>query len=71
MDTWKYLKRIKIDVMVLYGSLGSTFSAQARKALFKLGVNWKSNHYKKASHFLPMEYSDSLVQDLETYLKEN
>ena len=71
MDTWKYLKRIKIDVMVLYGSLGSTFSVQARKALFKLGVNWKSNYYKKASHFLPMEYSDSLVQDLETYLKEN
>ena len=37
MDTWKYLRKVKNHVMVVYGSVGSTFSAQARKNLFMLG----------------------------------
>lgn len=69
MDTWRYLKKIKIDVMVVYGKFGSTFSAQARRVLFRLGNNWNPKYYEKASHFLPMEFSDSLVEDLQSYLK--
>ena len=69
MDTWRYLKQIKIDVMVVYGKFGSTFSAQARRVLFRLGHNWHSKYYEKASHFLPMEFSDSIVEDLQSYLK--
>jgi pimeloyl-ACP methyl ester carboxylesterase len=69
MDTWRYLKQIKIDVMVVYGKFGSTFSAQARRVLFRLGNNWNPKYYEKASHFLPMEFSDSLVEDLQSYLK--
>ena len=71
MDTWKYLKKIKIDVKVVYGSIGSTFSSQARTALFKIGTNWISNYYKDASHFLPMEYTDSIVKDLKSYLENS
>jgi|TARA_B100001094_G_scaffold57127_1_gene52625 pimeloyl-ACP methyl ester carboxylesterase len=69
MDTWRYLKKVKIDVMVVYGKFGSTFSAQARRVLFQLGHNWHSKYYEKASHFLPMEFSDSIVEDLQSYLK--
>ena len=68
MDTWGYLRKVKNNVMVVYGSLGSTFSIQARKNLFKLGPNWNSKYYKEASHFLPMEYPDSVIKDLKDYL---
>ena len=68
MDTWRYLKQIKMKVKVVYGSIGSTFSLQARNSLFKLGSHWDSNYYKDASHFLPMEYPDSVIKDLELYL---
>ena len=68
MDTWKYLRNVKNHVMVVYGSVGSTFSAQARKNLFMLGSNWDSEYYKEASHFLPMEYPDSVIKDLKDYL---
>ena len=71
MDSWRYLKKIKMNVKVVYGNIGSTFSSQARRALFKIGPNWKSNHYKEASHFLPMEYTDSIIKDLESYLENN
>ena len=69
MDTWKYLRKVKNHVMVVYGSAGSTFSAQARKNLFMLGSNWDSEYYKEASHFLPMEYPDSVIKDLKDYLE--
>ena len=69
MDTWKYLRKVKNHVMVVYGSAGSTFSAQARKNLFMLGSNWDSEYYKEASHFLPMEYPDSVIKDLKDYLR--
>ena len=69
MDTWKYLRNVKNHVMVVYGSVGSTFSAQARKNLFMLGSNWDSEYYKEASHFLPMEYPDSVIKDLKDYLE--
>jgi pimeloyl-ACP methyl ester carboxylesterase len=69
MDTWKYLRKVKNHVMVVYGSAGSTFSAQARKNLFMLGTNWDSEYYKEASHFLPMEYPDSVIKDLKDYLE--
>ena len=68
MDTWRYLKKIKMGVKVVYGSIGSTFSQQARNSLFRLGSNWDSSYYKEASHFLPMEYPDSVIKDLESYL---
>ena len=68
MDTWRYLKKIKMGVKVVYGSIGSTFSLQARNSLFMLGSNWDSSYYKEASHFLPMEYPDSVIKDLESYL---
>ena len=71
MDSWRYLKKIKMNVKVVYGSIGSTFSSQARRALFKIGPNWNSNYYKEASHFLPMEYTDSIIKDLESYLENS
>jgi len=33
-----------------------------------LGSNWDSSYYKEASHFLPMEYPDSVIKNLESYL---
>ena len=70
MDSWRYLKKIKIKVKVLYGSVGSTFSSQAREVLFNLGKNWDPIYYNEASHFLPMEFPDSVTKELEAYLKE-
>ena len=68
MDTWKYLKKIKMNVRVVYGSKGSTFSQQARESLFSLGENWRGKYYDAATHFLPMEFTDNVIDDLESYL---
>mgnify|MGYP001161319499 FL=1 len=68
MDTWKYLKKIKMNVRVVYGSKGSTFSQQARESLFSLGENWRGKYYDEATHFLPMEFTDNVIDDLESYL---
>jgi len=70
MDTWKYLKTIKVDCYVPCGDLGSTFSNEARVALKKLGKNWNLENFKGSSHFLPMEFSNALIDRIHSFVSK-
>ena len=62
MDTWKYLKKIKIPSQVVYAEVSHTYSPKARQEIARLGENWNSKCYKDATHFLPMEKADSVTE---------
>jgi len=61
MDNWKFLKLIDCSCYALSGGLNSTFSEPSRKALSALGANWKLDHFPNATHFLPMEETENLI----------
>ena len=72
MDTWKFLKEIKIPTYTLAATLeensGSTFSIEAREALLKLDYAYELEEIDGASHFLPMEFSDLTVDRISSYI---
>ena len=70
MDTWKYLKKIKVPSQVVYAETSHTYSPKARKEIDRLGKNWNSKCYDDATHFLPMEKSDSVTEDIIKYIKD-
>ena len=70
MDTWKYLKKIKIPSEVVYAEASHTYSPRARKEIDRLGKNWNSKCYNDATHFLPMEKADSVTEDIIKYIKD-
>ena len=47
---------------------GSTFSEEARESLLQLGSSWKLEVIDGASHFLPMEFSNSVVERIQSYI---
>ena len=70
MDTWKYLKKIKVPSEVVYAAASHTYSPKARKEIDRLGKNWNSKCYDDATHFLPMEKSDSVTEDIIKYIRD-
>ena len=70
MDTWKYLKKIKIPSQVAYAEVSHTYSPKARQEIARLGENWNSKCYKDATHFLPMEKADSVTEDIFKFIKD-
>ena len=70
MDTWKYLKKIKIPAQVVYAEVSHTYSPKARQEIARLGENWNSKWYKDATHFLPMEKADSVTEDIFRFIKD-
>lgn len=70
MDTWRYLKKIKIPCYVPCGEFGSTFSDEARISLRKLGNNWILDDFKDSSHFLPMEFSEELIDRIHAFMSK-
>ncbi len=70
MDTWKYLKKIKIPSQVVYAEVSHTYSPKARQEIARLGENWNSKCYRDATHFLPMEKADSVTEDIFRFIKD-
>ena len=70
MDTWKYLKKIKIPSQVVYAEVSHTYSPKARQEIARLGENWNSKCYRDATHFLPMEKADSVSEDILRSIKD-
>ena len=72
MDTWSFLEEIKVPTFTMAATLvensGSTFSEEARESLLQLGSSWKLEVIDGASHFLPMEFSDSVVERIQSYI---
>lgn len=70
MDTWKYLKKIRIPCQVVYAETSHTYSPTARKEIRRLGKNWNSKCYDDATHFLPMEKADSVTEDIIRFIED-
>ena len=69
-DSWGYLKRLNIPVLVLSGTINSTFSKQARDSLSKLGKSWILESFSGSSHFLPMESTQQVVDRIYKFVSK-
>jgi pimeloyl-ACP methyl ester carboxylesterase len=74
MDTWSFLEEIEVLTFTIAAALeknsGSTFSEEARDSLLKLGSSWRLEEIDGASHFLPMEFPDLVVDRIDQYLNK-
>ena len=66
LDTWKYIKKVKCKVFVPYALIASTMGNGARKSIQQYR-NFILKPYN-ASHFLPMERSDQLSSDIQSFI---
>ena len=69
-DSWKHLKNIKIPSLALGGNINSTFSKQARKAFLKLREDWQLENFEGSSHFLPMERTEVVVDQIYEFVSK-
>ena len=69
-DGYFDVKKIKIPSEIVYAEISHTYSPRARKEIDRLGKNWNSKCYNDATHFLPMEKSDSVIEDIIKYIKD-
>jgi len=70
MDSWSYLKKLNIPSYILCGDVFSTFSSRARKAINRLNDNWSVEVFPEASHSLPMEQIDTLIDRIYQFMSK-
>ena len=70
MDSWSYLKKLNIPSYILCGDILSTFSSRARKAINRLKGDWRVEVFPKASHSLPMEQIDTLIDRIYQFMSK-
>jgi hypothetical protein len=56
--------------LILSGTVESTFTPNARKTIEKLGNNWKMEVFPDATHSLPMELSDTLIDRIYQFMSK-
>ena len=68
---WQSIKKLKCPITLLKGGSGSTC---VMKSLNKMKALHPNNSYKvinEASHFLPMEYTDTCAQEINRFISEH
>ncbi len=70
MNSWPYLRKLDIPVYVMCGDINSTFTPKARKAAKKLGKNWQFEVFPEASHSLPMELGQDLIDRIHQFMSK-
>ena len=70
MDNWKYLRKISCPSYVASGGINSTLSRESRKSLMKLGNNWVLQYFPDATHFLPMEKTETLIDQIYEFVSK-
>ena len=66
----KRINNIKIPSLALGGNINSTFSKQARKAFLKLREDWQLENFEGSSHFLPMERTEVVVDQIYEFVSK-
>jgi hypothetical protein len=56
--------------LILSGNKESTFTPNARKTIEKLGSNWKMEVFPDATHSLPMELSETLIDRIYQFMSK-
>jgi pimeloyl-ACP methyl ester carboxylesterase len=69
-DSWKKIAKLNIPLTVICGGKNSTTSRQSIHTLRTLDKDIEVIEIEEASHFLPMEYEDRLVEELKKHLSE-
>lgn len=67
-DSWSKIAKLKIPLTVIYGGKNSTISNASIRTLRKIHKNIKIVKIEAASHFLPMEFEELLVDELKKCL---
>ena len=70
MGSWPYLKKLNTPTLILSGNIESTFTPNARKTIEKLGSNWKMEVFPDATHSLPMELSETLIDRIYQFMSK-
>lgn len=70
MNSWPYLRKLDIPVYIICGNINSTFTPKARKATKKLGKNWQIEVFPEASHSLPMELGQDLIDRIHQFMSK-
>ena len=70
MGSWPYLKKLNTPTLILSGNKESTFTPNARKTIEKLGSNWKMEVFPDATHSLPMELSETLIDRIYQFMSK-
>jgi pimeloyl-ACP methyl ester carboxylesterase len=67
-DSWKLLSKLKVPLTVICGGNKSTVSRASIRALRKKNMDINVIKVDSASHFLPMEYENLLLEELKKFL---
>jgi pimeloyl-ACP methyl ester carboxylesterase len=67
-DIWRYVPRLKLPVLVLYGAESDTFLAPAARRFQSLVPHARFICFEKCSHFVPMEEPGATVDAIIDFL---
>ena len=70
MNSWPYLRKLSIPGYILCGDILSTFTPRAREAINKLNGDWHIDVFPEATHSLPMEQIDTLIDRIYQFMSK-
>ena len=68
-DIWRYVSRLKLPVLVIYGGESDTFLASAVRRFQSLVPHARIKCFDKCSHFVPMEEPGATVNAIIDFLQ--
>ena len=68
-DIWRFVPRLKLPILVIYGAGSDTFLAPAVKRFQSLVPHAQFKCFEKCSHFVPMEDPGATVDAIAAFLK--
>ena len=70
MPMAEYLMKLNIPGYILCGDILSTFTPKAREAINKLNGDWHIDAFPEATHSLPMEQIDTLIDRIHQFMSK-
>jgi len=70
-DVWRYIRRLKVPTLVLYGSESDTFLRPAVKRFKAKVPGTVFRCFEGTSHFVPMERPDESAEIILAFLRDN
>jgi pimeloyl-ACP methyl ester carboxylesterase len=68
-DIWRYVPRLKLPVLVLYGANSDTFLASAAKRFQSEAPHARLKCFENSGHFVPMEQPEATAEAIFDFLK--
>jgi pimeloyl-ACP methyl ester carboxylesterase len=68
-DIWRYIPRLKLPVLIVYGAKSDTFLAPAAKRFQSEVPHAKFKCFEKSGHFVPMEQPEATAEAIFDFLE--